>query len=164
MTTLLGMRDRYYSLATNPDRQAVGFELERLLNDLFRLFGLEPRSAFRVTGEQIDGSFILDYETYLVEAKWTSQPISHGDLLIFKGKIDGKSALTRGVCVSVNGFTADAIKAITTGKQPRFFLVDGCDLAAVLEGQVQLPILLRFKLRKLTEEGSVFVPAREISA
>lgn len=161
---LSDLRALFYTLAADPDRQAAGLALQNLLNDLFRLFALEPRQPFRVTGEQIDGSFLLDYETYLVEAKWTQEPVPQSDLLVFRGKVEGKSAFTRGVFISLSGFSAQAIEAITRGKQPNFFLVDGYDLTTVLEGQADLMALLRLKLRKLTEEGRVFVSAKELQA
>jgi len=159
---LVELRTRFYSLAADPDRQAAGRALEKLLNDLFRLFDLEPRQPFRVKGEQIDGSFILDYETYLVEAKWTKEPVSESDLLVFREKVVGKSAFTRGIFISLSGATDEAKDAITRGKQAHFFLVDGYDLTTVLEGQMELPTLLRLKLRKLTEEGAVCVSARQL--
>lgn len=161
VAALRDLRTRFYSLAEEQDRQAAGYALENLLNELLRLFDLEPRPPFRVTGEQIDGSFLLDYETYLVEARWHQHPVSESDLLGFRGKIEGKSAFTRGVFISLNGFSSQAIDAIVRGKQPTFFLMEGYDLTTVLEGQADLPPLLRFKLRKLTEEGAVFVSARE---
>jgi hypothetical protein len=36
---------------------------------------VSPRGKFRLVGEQIDGSFKLDGQTYLVEAKWPGPPI-----------------------------------------------------------------------------------------
>ncbi len=156
------LRTRFYALASNPDRQAAGRALQDLLNELFQLFGLEPRQPFRVSGEEIDGSFVLDYETYLVEAKWTKEPVGEADLLVFRGKVEGKSAFTRGVFISLSGFSVPAPDALTRGKQPNFFLIDGYDLSMVLEGQVDLPVLLRQKVRALTEEGKVFVSAKEL--
>ena len=38
------------------DPQEGGFEFEKLLYDLFDLYGFNPRPSFRNTGEQIDGS------------------------------------------------------------------------------------------------------------
>jgi hypothetical protein len=55
---------------TKLDPQTRGFRFESFLNDLFAGFGLAPRGAFRLVGEQIDGSFKLQGQTYLVEAKW----------------------------------------------------------------------------------------------
>ena len=153
---------RFYELAADPDRQSAGLALQDLLNDLFRLFDLEPRRAFRVTGEEIDGAFLLDHETYLLEAKWVKELIPESDLLVFRGKVEGKSAFTRGIFISLSGFSTPAIDAITRGKQPNFFLVDGYDLTTVLEGEMELLALLRLKLRKLTEEGRVFVSVKDL--
>jgi hypothetical protein len=156
------LRVRFYELSAQTNRQAAGHALEEILNELFVLRGLAPRKRFRVTGEEIDGSFVLDAEVYLVEAKWEARPLAEAPLLVFRAKVSGKSQFTRGVFISVNGYSADAIAAITHGKQPNFFLMDGYDLAVVLEGQIALDDLLRRKLRSLADDGHVYVSAREI--
>ena len=50
--------------------QQRGFAFERFLDTLFAVFKLSPRKSFRLVGVQIDGSFELHANTYLVEAKW----------------------------------------------------------------------------------------------
>ncbi len=162
MAALMSMRDDFFALCSISDRQAAGFALEKLLNSLFEHFGLEPRSSFRVIGEQIDGSFVLDFETYLAEAKWTAAPTSAADLFAFRGKVEGKSSATRGLFLSINGFTSDGTDALLRGKQPLFFLMDGSDLLAVLQDQIELPQLLRLKQRRLAEEGRLLLGAREL--
>jgi hypothetical protein len=77
--------------------QARGFAFERYLNSLFDIFSLKPRGSFRTTGEQIDGSFELRDEVYLLEAKWTSKPIDKGQLVVFNEKVSSRSSFTRGV-------------------------------------------------------------------
>ena len=154
---LENLKEESFQLTMMGDRQQAGLALEKVLNETFNLFGLEPRSAFRVVGEQIDGSVLLDYETYLLEAKWTQHRTREDEMLVLRGKIEGKSAFTRGMFLSINGFSDDAIEAITKGKVPTFFLIDGFDLKTVLEGTIALPELLRYKIRRLAEEGSVFV-------
>jgi hypothetical protein len=62
----------------------------------------------------------------------------------------------------LNGITAEAKQAITYGKQPTFFIIDGYDIAMVLSEQVALVDLLRQKRRLLAEEGIVFVPYSEL--
>lgn len=149
------LRAQFYALATQKERQAAGTAFEQLLNPLFALFGLQPRLGYRVTGEQIDGSFVLDQEIYLLEAKWEATRMSEAPLLIFREKIAGKSNVSRGVFIAVNGFTSECLDAITRGKQPNFFLIDGSDLVPVFEGQIDLVILLREKLRLMAETGAV---------
>ena len=57
-------------IARLPSPQERGLRFKIFLSDVFAAFGLAPRGSFRIVGEQIDGSFRLHTETYLVEAKW----------------------------------------------------------------------------------------------
>lgn len=156
------LREDFYALSAQSDRKAAGFALEKLLNRLFAACALAPRQSFRVEGEQIDGSFELDHDIYLVEAKWEKSPLPENPLLVFRGKIEGKSAYTRGVFIALNGISEAAKKAITTGKQPTFFVIDGYDLNMILSEEVSLEDLLRQKRRVLGEEGRVAVPYNEL--
>jgi len=156
-TELSLLRDRYYELAQEANRQKAGLELERILTKIFDIYGLSPREPFRVVGEQIDGSIEFKNEIYLVEAKWTESSINEGELLKFRGKIEGKSLFTRGIFISINGFTKESLYQIKQGKQPSFFLMDGYDLSIILEAQCSLPDLLKHKLRRMCEEGEMLV-------
>ena len=152
----------FFDLHDDKNRQQAGLQLEKVLNRLFDLHSLSPREPFRVEGEQIDGSFELDHEVYLLEAKWHQNPIPESDLLVFRGKIEGKSKYTRGVFVAVNGISREAATAITQGKQPNFFIIDGYDLTMLLEDNMALPEFLRKRQRLLAEEGKVAVPFSEL--
>jgi hypothetical protein len=142
--------------------QDAGFAFEKLLDALFSLEGLSPRGSFRIEGEQIDGSAMLDHETYLVEAKWEKEPLPEAPLLTFRGKIEGKSAFTRGLFIALNGISEPALGAITAGKQPTFFLINGHDMMMILEDNLSLPEFLRQRQRLLAEEGRVVVPYNEL--
>lgn len=156
------IKNSFYALARATNRQDAGLDFERVLNRLFALFDLNPGLSFRIAGEQIDGSFELDSEIYLVEAKWEADPLREAPLLVFRGKIEGKSSFTRGVFIAANGFTPSALTAITQGKQPNFFLVDGYDLTVVMEGHLDLKHMLREKQRRLAEKGQVFLSAKAL--
>jgi restriction endonuclease len=160
--TVAELRTTFLALQTQSDRNAAGLSLERVLNALFALYDLEPNEPFRIVGEQIDGSFLLDSEVYLLEAKWTAGPVDEPDLLVFRGKVEGKSSFTRGLFISINGFSRPAMQAITTGKQPTFVMMDRADLYRVLEGHLRLDGLLRRKVRLLAERGRPFVPVSEL--
>lgn len=88
--------------------------------------------------------------------------VAEAPLLVFRGKIEGKSAFTRGVFISLNGITDEARQAITHGKQPTFYTIDGYDLTMVLSDEVDLPEFLRHRRRLLAEEGQVAVPFRRL--
>lgn len=159
---LVSLKTKFYALARMEDRQAAGRALEKVLNGLFELSGLKPREPFRVVGEQIDGSFDLDNEIYLVEAKWEQKPLSEQPLIVFRGKVEGKSNITRGAFIAINGCTDVALDAITRCKQPNFFIIDGYDLSCALEGTIDLKDILRAKIRCLAEEGRLLLSAAEI--
>jgi hypothetical protein len=159
---LLGLQQEFSDLATEKDRAKAGLALEKLLHRLFVLFQLHPRQPFRVTGEQIDGSFELDGHVYLMESKWEQSPLPEADLLIFGGKIEKKSTFTRGVFIALNGISDQARHAITQGKAPSFFVMDGHDLMMVLSEAISLPEFLRRRVRLLAEEGRVCVPFSEL--
>jgi len=155
---LAKFKEWFFSLASDADRNRAGLALEKLLNQLFFLFDLEPREPFRVVGEQIDGSFVLDNEVYLLECKWEKEPLPEAPLLVFRGKIEGKSTFTRGVFIALNDISAPARDAITRGKAPSFFIMNGHDLLMILSEAMDLRTFLRKRVRLLAEEGRLCVP------
>jgi hypothetical protein len=159
---LLQLKEEFGHLAIEKDRAKAGLALEKLLNRLFQLSDLKPRQPFRVVGEQIDGSFELEGQIYLLELKWEQNPLPEADLLVFRGKIEGKSTFTRGVFIALNGISDQARDAITRGKAPSFFVMDGYDLMMVLSEAVSLTHFLRQRVRLLAEEGRVCVPFSEL--
>lgn len=161
---LESLRRTFDELTITADRQAAGLEFEKWLTKLFDCHGLRPRQPFRVTGEQIDGSFVLDDDVYLIEAKWETDKLPEADLLVFRGKVEGKSAFTRGLFISVNGYSEQSLDAITRGKQPNFAMIDGAHLYRVLQGAVRLDDLLRQVVRGLQEQGRPYIPVVELLA
>ena len=156
------LKEEFLQLAADADRNRAGLALETLLNRLFAIFDLEPRQPFRIVGEQIDGSFQLDGNIYLLESKWEKEPLPEAPLLVFRGKIEGKSTFTRGVLIALNDVSGPAREAITRGKPPCFFVINGHDLMMVLSEVVNLPDFLRKRVRFLAEEGRVCVQFSEI--
>jgi hypothetical protein len=148
---------------TELDAQIRGIRFEGFLNELFAGFGLAPRGAFRLVGEQIDGSFKLLGQTYLVEAKWHGPQIGFADLMTFSGKVAGKASWSRGLLVSNSGFTAEGLEAFSRGRQTNLICADGLDLYEVLSRKESLIDVLDEKARRAAETNRAFVPVRELS-
>lgn len=138
--------------------QQRGYAFEIFLNKFFELHGLNPRSPFKITGEQIDGSFELDNNIYLVEAKWQNAPISQADLLVFHGKLSGKATWARGLFISHSGFSKEGIMSYSLGKQTTMIGLDGQDLFFILDNQVDFITALRQKIRIAAEENQFYFP------
>ena len=140
--------------------QKRGYAFEALLRDLFSAFGLEAREPFRLKGEQIDGSFLLQGETYLVEAKWQDAQTGVADLHTFHGKVEQKAAWTQGLFVSHSGFNEDGLAAFGQGK--RVMCMDGIDLYETLSRELPLNRVLERKVRRAAETGSPFARVRDL--
>jgi hypothetical protein len=145
---------------TKLDPQMRGLRFERFLNELFAGFGLAPGGAFRLVGEQIDGSFKL---RGLVEAKWHGPQIGFADLMTFSGKVAGKASWSRGLFVSNSGFTTDGLEAFSRGRQTNLICADGLDLYEVLSRKASLIDVLDEKARRAAETNRAFVPVREFT-
>lgn len=140
--------------------QARGFAFEGFLKGLFDAFGLAAQEPFRLRGEQIDGSFQLGSDTYLLEAKWHGQPIGVADLHTFHGKIEQKAAWTRGLFVSNSGFSEGGLVAFGRGK--RVICMDGLDLYEMLDREIALNHVLDRKVRRAAETGMPFLRVRDL--
>lgn len=140
--------------------QPRGYAFEKFLKDLFETFGMKPREPFRNTGEQIDGSFILANETYLLEAKWQSAPTGASELHAFHGKIEQKASWTRGLFISNSGFSPDGLGAFGKGK--RVICMDGLDPHDLLERYLPFDHVLDRKVRRAAETGRPFARVRDL--
>lgn len=158
---LLDLAERWIKLV-DQEPQKRGFSFELLLNEIFNAFELAPKKSFRLLGEQIDGSFQLGGDTYLVEAKWQNQQTSQADLLIFREKVESKSAWARGVFISHSGFSRDGLNAFSRGRSTNIVGMDGQDLYFVLTGKITLIEAVSKKVRRAAETGEFFVPLFEL--
>jgi hypothetical protein len=140
--------------------QPRGFEFERFPKKFFDAGGLGARASFRLIGEQIDGSFELANQVYLLEAKWTGEPTGVGELRSFNGKVEEKAAWTRGLFVSNSGFSEDGLLAFGRGK--RVVCMDGLDLYDILERRLPVDEALSRKIRRAAESGQPFVRTRDL--
>jgi len=105
------IKARYMGFVTSTNKQGRGFDLEKLMYDLFDLFDLDPKASFRHTGEQIDGAFALEGTDYLYEAKWQARLMGAAELDSFAAKVTRKLENTLGVFLSINGFSDDGVSA-----------------------------------------------------
>ncbi|ALZ10888.1 MULTISPECIES: hypothetical protein [Pseudomonas] len=153
---LEAIKARYMALVSSDNAQSRGFELERVMYELFELFDLDPKASFKNLGEQIDGAFSLDGTEYLFEAKWQKEPVNKADLAVFSDKVRTKLENTLGIFLSINGFSGDGVSAHQAGGAS-ILLVDGGDLMAVLEERIDFVSLLLRKKRHAAQTGQIYL-------
>jgi hypothetical protein len=155
------LNSQFMTIATGSSPQTRGFDLERLMYDLFELFDLDPKASFKNTGEQIDGAFSLENTDYLFEAKWQTVLVGVQELDGFAAKVRRKLDNTLGLFLSMNGFSPDGIKAHSVGR-PNVILMDGADLMAVLEERIDFVTLLVRKKKHAAQTGNIFLHVHEM--
>ena len=141
--------------------QARGYAFEQFLTKLFDAHRLAPRGAFRLTGEQIDGSFVLDNETYLLEAKWQGPPVGVAYLHTFSGKVERKASWARGLFVSESGFSPKGLEAFR-GRPTQIVCMNGLDLHETVINGAPLGKVIKAKVRRAAETGRAHVPFVEL--
>ncbi len=144
----------------NLQPQPRGYGFEAFLKELFETYGLKPREPFRNRGEQIDGSFVLGHDTYLLEAKWQQLPVGVADLHTFEGKLQQKAAWARGLFISYSGFTDEGLDAFGRGK--RTICMNGYDLYEMLDRNIPFDHVVDKKARRAVETGSPFISVRDL--
>jgi hypothetical protein len=147
------LRQRFLNLQIESDPHARGYAFESLLADVFLMYDLEPRLAYKIQLEQIDGSFSFETDDYVIEARWRAKAADRGDGDVFAAKVRSKAKNAVGLFVSVNGFKSTFSERFKEGTP--FITLDGADLYLVLENRGRLDDLLRAKSDTLTKLARV---------
>lgn len=155
-------KSQYSLLLASTNAQARGFEFEKLLSEVFAAHEIAYRKSYRDAVQQTDGAFKFEAFDYLVEAKWTKDETDLAVLDSFQSKVGRKLSSTRGLFISVAGFSQDVVDAFTGGYGRSVILMSGEDLNYVLEGYFTLPDALEIKTGKAAHEGVVFAPLRDL--
>lgn len=142
--------------------QPRGYAFESFLETLFTYFHLAPRKSFRLTGEQIDGSFQLQTLTFLVEAKWQQEKIDAADLRSFALQVGSKSQGTRGLYISDSGFTEVGLQAFQSGFPTPLICLDGGEIEQILNHKFDFSEVLLLKMRGTGETNRAHVRIDEL--
>jgi hypothetical protein len=135
--------------------QTRGYAFEKYLNGLFNSFGLDPHASYRTEYDQIDGSFLLDGNTVLIEAKYRNNTIPKDDLILFTQKIELKSHFARGLFITYSLVDNKAINYFTD-RSSRFVVLTVEELFIMCQNKKSLITMLQNKFRYLDERGLIY--------
>lgn len=137
------------------DAQRRGYDFEKYLNKLFGVFGLDPHASYRTDTDQIDGSFILNGNTVLLEAKYRVASLSKNDLILFENKVTRKSSFARGLFVSLSDFDENVINYFKD-RSSRIIAFSVPELYLMCIEEIDLKEVLARKFRYLDEYGIIY--------
>ena len=140
--------------------QPRGYAFEKFLKGMFDAFGLSARTSIRLVGEQIDGSFVLGSDTFLLEAKWANCQVGSATLRSLNAKVEEKARWPRGLLLSYSGFSPDGLAAFGRGKS--VICMDGRDMHDVLSHRLDFAAVLAMKVRWAAETGQSFASVDDL--
>lgn len=144
-----------FKLDAIQDAQKRGYDFEKYLNKLFGIFGLDPHASYRTETDQIDGSFILNGNTVLLEAKYRMASLSKNDLILFENKVARKSSFARGLFVSLSDFDENVINYFKD-RSSRIIAFSVPELYLMCNEEKDLKEVLNRKFRYLDEYGIIY--------
>lgn len=147
--------DALLDLEKISNAQTRGYAFEKYLNGLFNSLGLDPHASYRTEYDQIDGSFILDGNTVLIEAKYRNNAIPKDDLILFTQKIELKSHFARGLFITYSLVDSKAIDYFTD-RSSRFVVLTVEELFIMCQNKISLITVLQNKFRFLDERGLIY--------
>ena len=150
-----GLNNALLEIENIDNHQARGYAFEKYLNDIFKVFNLDPHASYRTDYDQIDGSFVIDGNTILIEAKYKTKPISKDDLILFSNKIESKSHFPKGLFITYSPVDAKALEYFTD-KSARIVVLTVEELFLLCQNKYSLPKVLRAKFRTLDERGIIY--------
>ncbi|MBI1929049.1 restriction endonuclease [Candidatus Poribacteria bacterium] len=156
LTSKENLREQWKKLhALDDASQERGYQLEELILELLKLEELNPAPPYKGGGEQIDGFFEMEGRYFLVEMKWSKEPLPASEVYAFRAKVDGKLVGTVGVFIAINGFSEDAPEALRYGKEINVLLFNGQDIDFALMDEYSFRQILKVKLRYAAQYGGV---------
>ncbi|MEM9540178.1 MAG: restriction endonuclease [Cyanobacteria bacterium P01_E01_bin.42] len=132
-----------------------GYALENFFQDLMKFHSIPVEESFKIVGEQIDGAIKYDGKYYLIELKWQKKQTQLSDLASLTMKIDGKLD-SRGLFISMNGFTDECVNSIIRGKTLKMMLLDGNHIAKVVSGIYSFQKLLDYSIKQASLKGNIY--------
>lgn len=112
---LEGVKKELFALFSETNPQRRGKASEKVLNRLFKCFGILVREAFESKGldgegitEQIDGVIEIDGDVYLVEMKWWHAPIGVSEISQHLVRVFNRGQ-ARCIFISASDYTGPAI-------------------------------------------------------
>lgn len=157
------IKTAYYGQFSNLNYQDRGYELEKIISQLFEISGISYQKPYRnkENTQQMDGFFTFEGFNYVVEVKWKQKPIDSADIASLKQKVDTKLHATRGFFLAINGFREEVIRDYSN-KDAKILFMNGEELTYVLENRITLEEALLIKITEAAKTGNPNSSIRDI--
>jgi hypothetical protein len=141
------------SSTVTPQRR--GRQLEWLLLGILQVERLAPEHRVVIPGEEVDLTFVLDGQHYLMECKWEQRPVGLPALERFATKVRRKAEGTFGVVLSMSGYVRGINVKAARGERLNCVGLTRRHLVRVLGGRATWAETVR-RARRAASDRSLF--------
>lgn len=143
---------RDFSSLSELTPQAMGRRFQQLLSVFIGLQGWNVEESVKASNEENDVLVFSDREDYLIECKWEKNPIEAGPIRELQSKLTNRFG-TRGIFVSMSGFTSGAVEQAEEQANLRELLLFGReDVTDLIDLNKTFEQLLTTKHRQLVRQ------------
>lgn len=159
------LKQEFFSLfGMDSEPQKRGKQLEKVLNGLFRVYGVLIKEDFKRKSpdcpgviEQIDGIVEFEGNIYIVEMKWVKEPIGVDKIAPHLVRLFNRGD-ARAIFITSNGYTEPVIaECREVLSQKTIVLCTLQEIVCLLENQGDLVQLLKQKVRAATGDKDPFI-------
>jgi len=162
--SLNNLSDELKKLCTQFGEQKAGYDFEKWFYALAVYSEMDARPSFKDSnGRQIDGSLTIDGTTFLIETKFTKDPIGSDDIDSFYSKIMRKADNTMGIMISISGYNENAIKNASRDRTPILLLDHSHIFNFILTDVMSLEEVIGRVKRHASQTGKSFLPVNKFS-
>ena len=138
--------------------QARGQQFNTLIASVLRWWGIDAQVNARghAGRDEINVVFAIGQSRFLLEAKWLKAPVSADPLAKLHDRIRSRASGTRGVLLSMSGYTKAALDAAANNKWPDVLLLDRGHFEAMLSGLTDPASLLTAVLDHASYHGGSY--------
>lgn len=129
--------------------QQRGREFQKLISKVFEIAGWNQEESVSTSNEEIDVIIHKNREFYLIECKWEKKPIQPNAINHLLRKLN-KRADTKGIIISMSGFTSGAVEEIFESTTQKLILLFGKeDIGQIIFHPASFEDLLNYKYTEL---------------
>lgn len=142
--------------------QRRGQQFNSFIAEMLGYWGVERVQANVQSVGEIDVAFAIDSTRFLLEAKWEQAPVAFDPIAKLSRRISQRFVGTRGVFLSMSGYTEAALRDILLGQQPEMLLLDRTHLEAMLSGLFSPQDLFTELVEHASYRGEVYAAIRDL--
>jgi len=144
--------------------QQRGTAFNELLAQAWQADGIGAETGVRGAGGHDEVDVFFEYRGihWILEAKWLNTAVNVDPIATHQERLNSRPAGTRGVFVSMSGYTESVITKAAQPRWPQLLLLDRAHVEAVISGLLSPAALLDALMRHTARHGGSYVPLDDL--